>query len=90
MASIAAGVSVPTGAPRIAEITLHTYLRTVTQGGSVGNNNNGGGGNMRGSTYSVQRVNIPLPITALVQRGNSGNLPAQLLIAIPALRIWPH
>ncbi|XP_017469105.1 PREDICTED: uncharacterized protein LOC108361088 isoform X1 [Rhagoletis zephyria] len=78
MATIAAanasGISVPAGAAtELLKLPSNTYLRTVPQCGNAGTNNSSGG-NLRGSTYSVQRVNIPLPITALVQRGNSWEL----------------
>uniref|UniRef100_A0A0K8UEG3 Protein kinase C-binding protein 1 n=1 Tax=Bactrocera latifrons TaxID=174628 RepID=A0A0K8UEG3_BACLA len=73
-AANAAGVGVASGAAtELLKLPSNTYLRTVPQCGNAGNNNNSGG-NLRGSTYSVQRVNIPLPITALVQRGNSWEL----------------
>uniref|UniRef100_A0A0A1WZE1 Protein kinase C-binding protein 1 n=1 Tax=Zeugodacus cucurbitae TaxID=28588 RepID=A0A0A1WZE1_ZEUCU len=70
----AAGVAVAQGAAtEVLKLPSNTYLRTVPQCGNPGNGNSGGG-NLRSSTYSVQRVNIPLPITALVQRGNSWEL----------------
>ncbi|XP_039948239.1 uncharacterized protein LOC120766669 isoform X2 [Bactrocera tryoni] len=73
-AANAAGVGVASGAAaELLKLPSNTYLRTVPQCSNAGNSNSGGG-NLRGSTYSVQRVNIPLPITALVQRGNSWEL----------------
>ncbi|XP_014103437.3 MYND-type zinc finger-containing chromatin reader Zmynd8 isoform X1 [Bactrocera oleae] len=73
-AANATGVGVASGtATELLKLPSNTYLRTVPQCGNAGKNNSGGG-NLRGSTYSVQRVNIPLPITALVQRGNSWEL----------------
>ncbi|XP_053962342.1 uncharacterized protein LOC128865927 isoform X2 [Anastrepha ludens] len=72
MATIAAA-NASGAATELLKLPSNTYLRTVPQCGSVVNSNSGSG-NMRGSAYSVQRVNIPLPITALVQRGNSWEL----------------
>ncbi|XP_067615397.1 MYND-type zinc finger-containing chromatin reader Zmynd8 [Eurosta solidaginis] len=74
--SNASGVSVAASAANeLLKLPSNTYLRTVPQCGNNNNNNSSAGGaNIRGSTYAVQRVNIPLPITALVQRGSSWEL----------------
>lgn len=59
-AANATGVAVaPGAATELLKLPSNTYLRTVPQCGNAVNNNSGGG-NLRGSTYSVQRVNIPV------------------------------
>ena len=61
-AANATGVGVASGtATELLKLPSNTYLRTVPQCGNAGKNNSGGG-NLRGSTYSVQRVNIPVNI----------------------------